>query len=70
MKIEAGKEKMRQERVTVNSNNVKEAGTSVRNANAFHGDSAFGVGSAQRAESISISQLSYHVYKYVWAESN
>lgn len=52
---------MRQERVTINSNNVKEAGTSVRNANAFHGDGEFGVGSAQRAESISISQLSYHV---------
>lgn len=52
---------MRQERVTVNSNNVKEAGTSVRNANAFHGDGELGVGAAQRAESISISQLSYHV---------
>ena len=48
---------MRQERVIVNNNNVEDAGTSVRNVNVFHGDGEFDVGSAQRAESIHISQL-------------
>lgn len=57
LKIEAGKEKMRQEWVTVNNNDVKDAGRSFENANAFYADSGFGAGSAQRAESINISQL-------------